>query len=302
MPALTGDPAGLPPSLLSVDRCPHPVVVPSSADIASALQVPFSGAGHNAGFRAPILGPGIPSKRSGTLVIPALSAGTPNARNSRRATKATQPAISANTRPRTRRRSVGPKTPSMTVFDTVMATTSLPPAVNQWSGSVFERIHNLRSPKKKGAFGENFFEQYCVRLGMNVDRPPRLPNGKPDVAADRIVNGHRVEVKLSTLADNGTFTFLQIRDDDYDYLFFLGIAPNVIQTWLIPKPVAMEHMAEGHGQHGGKNETLTRMLKVNGPDKALKPEWLNGWGGDDKRTSALLGIHLGNGPCVSPSL
>jgi hypothetical protein len=40
-----------------------------------------------------------------------------------------------------------------------------------------------------------------------------------------LINGHRVEIKFSTLWQEGIYNFQQIRDQNYEYAVCLGISP-----------------------------------------------------------------------------
>lgn len=68
-----------------------------------------------------------------------------------------------------------------------------------WAGSPFAWI--LRRPsRQKGAIGEELVAQWCRAKGADVRR-----TGDSD--ADRLINGHRVEIKFSTLWVSGVYKF-----------------------------------------------------------------------------------------------
>lgn len=121
-----------------------------------------------------------------------------------------------------------------------------------WIGSPFEWI--LRVPSRtKGAIGEALVAGWAATKGFDVVRSRNSD-------ADRIINGHRIEIKMSTLWKAGGFKFQQIRDQEYDFLLCLGLAPFNAQAWLIPKAV-LNKLVIGHmGQHTGASGTDTSWL------------------------------------------
>lgn len=103
------------------------------------------------------------------------------------------------------------------------------------------------------------------------------------------IQGHRVEVKSSTLWENGFYKFQQIRDQDYAFLICLGLSPHSAQCWIIPKKVLYDHVIDHTPQHGGKKHGKkgkdTYWFTVY-PDK---PEnWLEPYGGTLANASRVL--------------
>lgn len=126
------------------------------------------------------------------------------------------------------------------------------PTEDPWSGSPFRWI--LAQPsRRKGAIGEQLVTRWCEAEGFEVVR-------SPDSEADRIIEGHRIEVKFSTLWAGGGYKFQQIRNQRYEYLFCLGIAPFAVNAWLIPKPILFEHVIGHMGQHTGAGGQDTAWL------------------------------------------
>lgn len=121
-----------------------------------------------------------------------------------------------------------------------------------WLGSPFEWILKVPS-RTKGAIGELLVEEWARAKGLDVRR-------SPSSNADRIINGHRIEVKMSTLWKTGTFKFQQIRDQDYDHCLCLGISPFEINAWLLPKAVLLEYVIGHMGQHTGAAGSDTAWL------------------------------------------
>jgi len=148
-----------------------------------------------------------------------------------------------------------------------------------WIGSPFGWIKN-RPSRQIGAIGEALVASWCSSKGFTVDRPPNSD-------CDRIINGLRVEIKFSTLwTDNKIFKFQQIRDQEYDFCFCLGVSPENAQAWFIPKselmfdrPPALVH------QHGGSSGRDTRWLSF---QASSPPEWLTKHGGSLGRVRDII--------------
>jgi len=62
----------------------------------------------------------------------------------------------------------------------------------------------------KGKLGKRLVYQWCALKGLSID-------SSPDSEADMLINGHRVEIKFSTLWKTGIYKFQQIRDQNYEY-------------------------------------------------------------------------------------
>lgn len=137
-----------------------------------------------------------------------------------------------------------------------------------WAGSPFQWI--LGQPSRtKGTIGEQLVAGWCAAKNFDVVR-----SGDSD--ADRIIEGHRIEIKLSTLWKSGGFKFQQIRNQRYEYLFCLGIAPFDARAWLIPKAVLLEHVIGHTGQHTGAAGLDTAWLSF----QASSPyAWMRPYGG-----------------------
>jgi hypothetical protein len=143
-----------------------------------------------------------------------------------------------------------------------------------WTGSPFAWILTLPS-RTKGAVGEKLVAEWLVRSGFRVSRSTQT-------GCDRVVNGVNVEIKFSTLWKSGGYTFQQLRDQDYKYLFFLGLSPSTVHAWFIPKHVAWSHSVS---QHGGKEGTDTRWLSF--PADAPS-RWLEEFGGTLDQALAVM--------------
>lgn len=148
--------------------------------------------------------------------------------------------------------------PEVQVLAGIAATIQLdyaPASEDPWAGSPFQWI--LAQPsRRKGAIGEQLVAGWCAAKGFDVVR-------SGDSEADRIIEGHRVEITFSTLWAGGGYKFQQIRDQRYEYLFCIGVAPFDAHAWLIPKPVLLEHVIGHTGQHTGAAGTDTAWLGFN---------------------------------------
>lgn len=152
---------------------------------------------------------------------------------------------------------------------------------DSWAGSPFAWI--LETPSRtKGAIGEKLVAAWAASKGFDVVR-------SPSSQADRIINGHRIEIKFSTLWKSGGFKFQQIRDQEYDFCLCLGVSPFDAQAWLIPKSVLSQRVIGVMGQHTGGGGTETAWLGF--PASSPYP-WLAEHGGrlgDVARQIARLG-------------
>lgn len=141
-------------------------------------------------------------------------------------------------------------------------------AGDPWEGSPFGWI--LRTPSRtKGAIGEKLVSAWCALKEFDVVK-------SRSTDADRIIEGHRVEIKLSTLWSGGGFKFQQIRDQEYDYCLCLGLAPFHAYGWFIPKSALLERVIGHTGQHTGQAGTDTAWL---GFQSDSAPIWLSPYGG-----------------------
>jgi hypothetical protein len=86
-----------------------------------------------------------------------------------------------------------------------------------WAQSPFEWVLTLPSASK-GKLGKRLVYQWCAIKGLSID-------SCPDSQADMMINGHRVEIKFSTLWEVNIYKFQQIRDQNYEYAVCLGISP-----------------------------------------------------------------------------
>ncbi len=142
--------------------------------------------------------------------------------------------------------------------------------VDLWENSSFKWIR-IESSKRKGAIGEKIVERWLRDEGFGVTR-------SPDSDADRIVNGHRAEIKMSTLWETGVYKFQQLRNQNYEFAICLGISPDDVHCWVIPKSDILRLCKDGSigSQHNGQRGTETYWFLVN-PNNV--PTWLSPFGG-----------------------
>lgn len=134
-----------------------------------------------------------------------------------------------------------------------------------WMDSPFAWIKRCPS-RQIGKIGEQLVSGWIAAKGLGVFL-------STDSGADRIIEGQRAEIKFSTLWKNGSFTFQQIRNQDYSIVICLGISPFDAFGWCIPKGEALKH---ARPQHGGAVGTDTKWFSVT---PGAEPDWLKPWGG-----------------------
>ncbi|MHB8134577.1 MAG: hypothetical protein ACYDH1_10185 [Anaerolineaceae bacterium] len=139
---------------------------------------------------------------------------------------------------------------------------------SMWINSSFEWIIR-QPPPTKGKLGKKLVEQWCVLKGLAINR-------SPDSEADVLINGHRVEVKFSTLWEVGYYKFQQIRNQNFEYCICLGISPSEAHCWVISKSKLLENVIGHMGQHTGMSGQETSWFQV---IPQTPPAWLIGCGG-----------------------
>lgn len=153
------------------------------------------------------------------------------------------------------------------------------PVADDWAGSPFKWILSIPS-RSKGSYGELFVAELFRANGFDVKRPL---SGSDH---DRVINGHRIEIKMSTRwAENGQYKFQQIRDQKYDFVLCLGISPKEAHCWLIPKAEVHLDREGVTNQHGGKAGSDTMWLAF---PSTKPPAWLNEFGGNLEDAIALM--------------
>jgi len=146
-----------------------------------------------------------------------------------------------------------------------------------WGGSPFEWILKLSSGSK-GKLGKRLIYQWCALKGLSID-------SSPDSQADMLINGHRVEIKFSTLWETGIYKFQQIRDQDYEYAVCLGVSPFEAHCWIASKQVLKKYVIGHMGQHTGSSGQETAWFAVN---PKSPPDWLLPFGGTLEQAYKVL--------------
>lgn len=139
-----------------------------------------------------------------------------------------------------------------------------------WAGSPFRWI-KTRPSRQIGAIGESLVAGWAATRGFDVV-------GSKGSDSDRIIHGHRIEIKFSSLwTNNRIYKFQQIRDQEYDFCLCLGVSPFDAHAWFIPKADLMiDHPPSFVPQHGGAAGRDTKWLSFTADSP---PAWLSPYGG-----------------------
>ena len=142
--------------------------------------------------------------------------------------------------------------------------------VEMWANSPFHWIKS-RPSRQIGKIGESLVAGWAASKGFDVSRPNNSDH-------DKIIADLKVEIKFSTLwTNNEIFKFQQIRDQDYQYVFLLGLSPFDAQAWFVPKDKLLDPIPPALvPQHGGAAGTDTKWLSF---QAASAPGWLLEFGG-----------------------
>lgn len=147
-----------------------------------------------------------------------------------------------------------------------------------WSTSPYKWLRELQS-RTRGKAGEQIIAGWLTSEGFTV--------GKASSSnSDRSVELTQVEIKLSTQWDSGEFRFQQIRDQDYRFVILLGVMPQELKVWILPKKVALKHSTP---QHTGKGGAETRWLAF---DATNPPKWMSRYGGNAQDAIAAVRRYL----------
>ena len=136
-----------------------------------------------------------------------------------------------------------------------------------WEASPFLWIAKTRSSRRRGAIGEALVRAWAEHEGFHVQ--PAVNSGH-----DCRINDLKVEIKLSTLWESGVFKFQQFRDQDYEIGLLLGIEPQRVSLWVVPKEDLWSSQIPF--QHGGQKGRDTKWLSFR-PE--TPPDWLRQHGG-----------------------
>lgn len=136
----------------------------------------------------------------------------------------------------------------------------------QWAGSPFEWVKGGIASRTKGMVGELIVAEFLSRNNFTVGK-------SPDSDADIVVNNWRAEVKLSTLWRGGNYQFQQIRNQNYDILFCLGISPHSVHAWVTEKAaIEWDDIANQHGGRAGSDTWWIPCQPGQAPHSWLRPQ------------------------------
>jgi len=159
--------------------------------------------------------------------------------------------------------------------DTAQVEMGVAEEVNRWLDSPFQWLMMLPS-RSRGKAGEVLVSAWLRRLSYKVER-------SQGTQYDRLLEGHSIEIKFSTLWKSGEYVFQQIRPaQEYEQVFALGVSPNSASAWLIPKTVAVAHASP---QHGGAAGADTLWLRIRA---ATPPAWMRDYGGTLESAEAVI--------------
>jgi len=141
-------------------------------------------------------------------------------------------------------------------------------SVDPWVNSPFAWIKS-RPSRQVGKIGEQLVAEWCKQKKFVVSK-------SGDSESDLVLNGHRIEIKFSTLWESGVYTFQQLRDQNYEYAFLLGISPFAAHGWIVSKHILRQHVIGHTPQHAGKAgaDTFWTTFPASNP-----PDWLSPLGG-----------------------
>jgi len=111
---------------------------------------------------------------------------------------------------------------------------------NLWAESPFEWLRN-ETPSQKGAIGKEMFKRWAQSAGFDVAVAP----GRSE--CDCVVAGLKVVVKFGLQWANGTLVFQQIRRQDYALGALLGLEPQRVHLWVVPRDILWCGSQEQHG-------------------------------------------------------
>ena len=137
-----------------------------------------------------------------------------------------------------------------------------------WANSPFAWIKS-RPSRQVGKIGEQLVAEWCKQKQFIVSK-------SGDSEADLVLNGHRIEIKFSTLWESGVYTFQQLRDQSYEFAFLLGLSPFAAHGWFVSKVVLQQYVIGHTPQHAGKAGSDTYWMTF---PPATPPNWLTPYGG-----------------------
>jgi hypothetical protein len=136
----------------------------------------------------------------------------------------------------------------------------------EWETSPIGWIRQLSSAHKRGKVGEELVRAWALSEGMRV-------GGRGDRGHDCVIEGLRLEVKTSLRWNNDRFYFLGLKDLHYQAVALLGLEPNDVRLWILPKDILWNRAYE---QKRSADATGSRWFAFPADHP---PAWLSPWGG-----------------------
>lgn len=109
-----------------------------------------------------------------------------------------------------------------------------------WAGSPFEWLRN-EAPSRKGAIGKELVKRWARSAGFSVTAAPARSQ------CDCIVAGLKIAIKFGLRWANGILVFEQIRPEGYDAAALLGLEPQRVHLWIIPRDALWRGSDQQHG-------------------------------------------------------
>lgn len=132
-----------------------------------------------------------------------------------------------------------------------------------WEGSPFEPLRRMAN-KRKSAVGVWMFHRIVQQRFGFAPTSPKSP------VSSREIEGKIFKIKMSMQWETGAFAFEQIREDEsYAYMVLLGLCPDDVYMWIVPKPKLID---ESKAQHAESS----RWVRF---EPETPPEWLAPHGG-----------------------
>jgi hypothetical protein len=136
----------------------------------------------------------------------------------------------------------------------------------EWELSQIGWIRQVSSALKRGKIGEELVTAWAHSEGLTVA-------GRSHRGHDCRVDGLKLEVKTSLRWNNDRFVFFGLRDFDYDAVALLGLEPDNVRLWIVPKLLIWRRAREQLRSAGALNSKWLAF------DADEPPSWLAPWGG-----------------------
>ena len=136
-----------------------------------------------------------------------------------------------------------------------------------WENSPFRWIARLSS-ENITTVGKQLSAAYCSEQGLHVEE-------SVDAAeADLLVEGRRAVVKFSVLWPAGVYIFQQYGEQNYEFVFCLGISQQDAHAWIFPRAhIPYDEIAR---EHGGPPNPANWWVRF---PPASPPQWMQAQSG-----------------------